>query len=142
MNEVRTWANYNIDPAMQQLEGRPSGMNRAARAQELIDERAGSITTPYLFSVLRDRDLYPFDSTLSYDNRGNVAVWCYGGRTNYCHFEEISADYPDFLSVLWITPNFPVTSPFLPFFIGLEEVPPSFADADTNQTEVFQELFT
>ena len=45
------------------------------------------------------------------------------------------------LSIYWSTPHFPALGPFLPFFIGLTRIPPAFAEGETNQSDVFRELF-
>jgi hypothetical protein len=44
------------------------------------------------------------------------------------------------LSIRFEAPNSPLFSPHVPFFIGQGEVPPSWRDAETNRTLVFQEL--
>lgn len=143
-------ANTIIAPSIKHLERSwPSGIRRMQRAQELLDQRGcycesipwagGQITTPYFFRILRDHK-YGFDATYSRDDRGNISWWGCGGRTAYAMVNEISEDYPDLLSIWWATPNFPPLSPFIPFFTGVTNIPPTFAVGAANETEVFQKL--
>ena len=134
------WANVNKEYSE----------NRAERVQELLDERSwfkstsaqGEISTAYSFSILRDHQ-YPFDPVASYakDNRGNISRWGSIARTAYAYVCEVPREYTDLLSILFMTPNWPLTSPFLPFYIGITEVPKTFVDGPTNESGVFQELF-
>jgi len=124
--------------------------NRAERVQELLDERSwlkstaarGEISTAYLFSVLRDHR-FEFDAgaTYDHDNRGNISRWGSIERTRAGIIFEIPKDYTDLLSIYFTTPNWPLTSPFLPFYIGITEVPKTLAEGPTNESGVFQELF-
>lgn len=146
-------ANYIISPQLKPVEAVPVGVRRAKRAQELLDQRletmpsvasptgAGSLTQAYLFRILRDHQ-YGFDQTYAYDDRGNISGWGYATTNQFAVVSAISADYPDLLSTWWSTPNFAPFSPFIPFFIGINQVPPTFAAGKTNKTAIFAELVT
>ncbi len=116
---------------------------RAARAQELLDARFGSISTPYLFSVLRDQTALGNengDDRTYPGGRSKIARWGYLSRSRFSRISEISKKHTDLLSVHWTSPNFPPLSPYLPFYIGLTEIPPTFAHGKENKTEIFEEL--
>lgn len=142
-------ANTIVSPKLKHLESYPMGFLRAKRAQELLDKRGwyaddtpwrqGHVTSPYLFRCLRDHK-HGFDQTYLYDDRGNIANWGYNLISAWGYVCEISSEQPDLLSVFWITPNFPPFSPFIPFFMGSNKIPPTFAIGTSNNTDVFQEL--
>jgi len=146
-------ANYVISPKLKRSEVTPVGIRRAKRAQELLDQRmetvasvacptgAGSLTQAYFFRILRDHQ-YGFDQTYAYDDRGNISGWGYATTNQFAVVSAISVDYPDLLSTWWSTPNFAPFSPFIPFFIGINQVPPAFAVGKTNRTAIFHELVT
>jgi len=124
--------------------------NRAEIAQELLDQRSwlksttarGEITIAYVFRIFRDHQFgYDPGATFGHDNTGNISRWGNVKRTRVTRISEISQDYTDLLSIWWETPNFSPTSPFLPFYIGITEIPKTFADGPTNESGVFQELF-
>jgi len=149
---ARAWSNFFLSPSgvLQWANVRKEySENRAERIQELLDERSwlkstsaqGEISTGYCFNIFRDRR-FPYDAVASYDhdNRGNISRWGHIERTANAHLMEIPKEYTDLLSIYFTTPNFPPTGPFLPFYIGITEVPKTFADGPTNETHVFQEL--
>ena len=142
-------ANTIVSPKLKHLEAYPMGFLRAKRAQELLDKRnwysdstpwrEGQITSPYLFRCLRDHKT-GLDQTYLWDNTGNISNWGYDQISRWAYVCEISATHPDLLSIYWTTPNFPPFSPFIPFFIGLNKVPPAFEAGPANKTDVFQNL--
>ena len=143
-------ANAFISPKLKHLESMPKGYNRRIRAEKLLEKRKwgnayspfvlGRITTPYLFRILRDRNNTSPDLTYEDDTRGAISLFSFERRTVFGEINEIDPANPDMLSICWATPNFPPTSPFIPFFTGLEEIPPSFGESSENKTNVFQEL--
>lgn len=139
-------ANTFIGPHLWNFSKDPAGWNkdvRRERAQQLLDERMGTITTPWMFRIMRDHDLYDYDLTVSSDNDGHIARRGYNGfngGTYYCFVNEVHPEYTDMLSVYWTTFNWQLISPFLPFFIGLPAIPPAVTEGDANKTVVFQEL--
>lgn len=139
-------ANAFIGPYLWPLRRNPADRDksvRGERAQQLLDERLGAITTPWMFRIMRDHDLYEYDLTVRSDSAGHIARRSYrkfNGGTCYCFVNEIHPKYTDMLSVYWTTINWPLISPFLPFFIGLPAIPPPVTEGDANKTVVFQEL--
>lgn len=125
------------------------GAERQKRAQRLLRRRAGKapllpfasrgITTPYMFQVLRSHPL-GYDLTYEFDDRGNISVLSFGWRTVFAEVSELRSPR-EIMGTLWATANFPPTSPFVPFFTGLPEIPPSYAPGSGNRTTVFETLF-
>lgn len=142
------FGNAFVSRHLRRHERYPWGVARARRAREMLASRAAStagapfdcdgITTPFLFRVLRDHGL-GFDLSYAYDDRGNISTLSYGHRTVFAEVCEID-EQPDLLGLLWATPSFPPTSPFLPFFMGLPEIPAPFGPGPENATGVFAAL--
>jgi len=121
-------------------------LNRQERIQELLDRRRDEqgknkqVNALYAFSILRDRQ-YKEEYSRSSDNRGNISRFAYAGGTQSAGLNELPSKHPELLSIHWRTLNYPPTSPFLPFYIGLPEIPPTFAQGPDNEVNVFNELF-
>ena len=155
-NQAVGHANAYLAPELLQLQS-SAGFSRVRgkRVHELLQERdlsrneeestvLGKISTLYLFRVLRTHDTpWGFDSSWVYpsDATGNIGRWSYRGISRNAVIKEISSEYPDLLSIYWTTPHFAPFSPFLPFHIGLTEIPPTFAEGEANESDIFRELF-
>jgi len=130
--------------------------NRGQRAHDLLQERNswrnatesavwGEISSLYLFGILRTHDTqWGFDSTWTfyYEESGNICRWGHDAISSIGTVSEVNAEYPDMLSIYWCSPSFPAFCPFLPFFIGQDEIPPAFADGNANESDIFRELFS
>jgi len=141
------WAKGNNvhSPGLQPHELHPGGFERERRMEALLQERhyAGGgnklrIGAPFFFEALREnRDGIRRGVAGDDDNISNSG---YLTRTILSIVIEISSSHPEMLSIRFEAPNSPLFSPHVPFFIGQGEVPPSWQDAETNRTLVFQEL--
>ena len=155
-NQAFGQANAYLTPALLALQSDPAfSRDRQKRVQDLLradDPRhgptvsgaSGQISTLYLFSVLRNHEVpWGFDTTWKFGRQdlGDLCRWSYRGISRNGDVREISSDYPDLLSIYWTTAHFPAFSPFLPFYIGLTSIPPTFADGKTNESDIFRELF-
>jgi len=137
---------YMYDPYHPWNAGRDDSMARAARCQELLDLRPGTVTTPYLFTILRDtKPLIATQHGSKYTYPSGLTSICrvgYQSESRFSRVSEIHPKYTSLLSVHWMNPCHPATSPYIPFYIGITKVPPTFAHGPHNQTPVFRELFT
>jgi hypothetical protein len=141
------WAHGNNvhSPELQPHELHPGGVERERRMEALLQERhyaGGSrkfrIGAPFFFEALREnRDGIRRGLAGDDDNISNTG---YLIRTILGVVMEISTSHPEMLSIRFESPNSPLFSPHVPFFIGQGSIPPSWQAGTTNQTLVFQEL--
>ncbi len=143
-------SNAYLSPEMKRLnEHWSAGVRRMIRAQELLDARssvnmemgfAGGLISPqYVMELFRDH-IDGFNWVHGYEHDGHtrsIAGWGSKGRTVFAIMGELPPDHRDMLSIAWTTPNYPPFCPYLPFFIGMPEIPPSFAVGEENQTDAF-----
>jgi len=141
------WAHGNNvhSPELQPYELHPGGVERERRMEALLQERhyaGGSrklrIGAPFFFEALREnRDGIRRSLAGDDDNISNTG---YLIRTILGIVMEISSSHPAMLSIRFESPNSPLFSPHVPFFIGQGRIPPSWQAGTTNRTLVFQEL--
>jgi len=92
-------------------------------------DRAGGITPIYFMKCLRDHgNINPRDGSFSCyvpEERGQGALCCHGlwEYTANAYFGVSRTEYTDLFTCEWITPGQPCISPFLPVYIGVNEVP-------------------
>ncbi len=137
-DQVFAHANFFVSKRLKQVELRiGTGYNRAKRMWELlIDRQYDSITAAnsgvslsYLMSCFRDHgNLSPEEGRLSIkvpEERGKFTVCSHGLAvySAHAHICLVREDHTDLLSCLWNTFGQPCISPFLPFYIGIDEVP-------------------
>lgn len=144
-------SNTIINPAWKDHEAFLCGMTRMLAAQEYLDQfvranepygkSGGQISSPIIMKAFRLHEggfsrLYQGNGWL----KGTVASLGHQGGTEFASFGEIDKKYTNTLSIFWTTPFYPVFTPFIPFFVGIEKIPPSFAVGEENKTHVFVEL--
>ena len=135
-----------------------AGYNRAKRLWKLLIDRqydccvmhpsppshGGGITLPYFMKCLRDHGNVPPEegrmSCYLAEERGDEALCCHGifEYTTNAFFAVARADHTDLFSCEWITPNQPCMSPFLPVYIGINEVPGALGT--TEAFDLFENL--
>jgi hypothetical protein len=102
------------------------------------------ITMAYFMKCLRDHgNIDPREGSLSCyipEERGQGALCAHGIRdyTTNAFFGVSKSDHTDLISCEWITPNQPCISPFLPIYIGVNEVPKALAT--TEAFDLFEKL--
>jgi hypothetical protein len=135
-----------------------AGYTRAKRMWELLIDRqydcsvmqpsppagGGGISLPYFMSCWRDHgDIPPEEGRMSAyvpEERGE-GVLCAHGITEYTSNAYIGVareDHTNLLSCAWVTPSQPCISPFLPLYIGINEVPKALGT--TEAFNLFEEL--
>lgn len=142
-NDTFSCSNYYQIPEMEKYESaaaifKEKTMGRKQRAQSLLEGIRGEITIPFLMQFSRDQK-FPPERAYSYDNR----IICNEGWNDWSVSGNIAVSdpkYPDILSVLWVAINRPNVSPFIPFYIGLTELPKEFENEGASET--FNELRT
>jgi len=150
----RSYARGNLvrDPRLRLAQEKiPRGIIRQKRAEELLAARdwfndaipyaASQLEVGYFFSITRDHiNSWEVQRSYASNDTGDLSRWAYSGSTCWANVTEIDSESPDLLSIYWRTPNVPAFGPFIPFFIGLTEIPPAFAPGPQNQSGLFQEL--
>jgi hypothetical protein len=106
--------------------------------------RGGGITPAYFMKCFRDHgNINPRDGSFSCyvpEERGQGALCCHGlwEYTTNAYFGVSRTEYTDLFTCEWITPNQPCISPFLPVYIGINEVPKALGT--TEAYEHFEKL--
>jgi hypothetical protein len=106
--------------------------------------RGGGITPAYFMKCLRDHgNINPRDGSLSCyvpEERGQGALCIHGlwEYTTNAYFGVARTEYTDLFTCEWITPNQPCISPFLPVYIGINELPKALGT--TEAYELFEKL--
>ena len=153
-DQVFVHANFFIDKALKKVEtGVGMGYNRAKRLWHLLIDRQydsamtanPGISLPYFMSCFKDHgNVSPEDGRLNQgglsEEAGNFTI-CRHGLGLYsahAHICAIPADHTDLFSCLWLTFGQPCLSPFLPIYIGINEVPEALR---TNAAaKIFEQL--
>jgi hypothetical protein len=160
-DQVFAAANFMVSERLKAYEaGIGAGYTRAKRAWELLIDRqydcivmqpsppapGGGISLPYLMSVWRDHgNISPQEMRMSCyvaEERGVESICQHGilERTGYAVIDVSRADHTGLLSCQWTTCNSPCISPYLPFYIGINEVPEIASGPGNPLGEVFAEL--
>jgi hypothetical protein len=98
--------------------------------------RGGGITPAYFMQCLRDHgNINPREGKNSCyvpEERGQGALCCHGlwEYTTNAYFGISRTEYTDLFTCEWITPNQPCISPFLPIYIGINELPRSWSTSE------------
>jgi hypothetical protein len=106
--------------------------------------RGGGITPAYFMKCFRDHgNINPRDGSLSSyvpEERGQGALCCHGiwEYTTNAYFGIARTEYTDLFTCEWITPSQPCISPFLPVYIGINEVPKAMGTTEAYQ--IFEKL--
>jgi hypothetical protein len=106
--------------------------------------RSGGITPAYFMKCFRDHgNINPRDGSFSCyipEERGQGALCCHGlwEYTVNAYFGVSRTEYTDLFTCEWITPNQPCISPFLPVYIGINELPDDLAT--TKAYNLFEKL--
>lgn len=79
-------------------------------------------------------------SSYTPETMGPDAVCCHGSITKTVSAQVVNPEVTDtgLLSCAWVTQSQPCSSPYLPFYVGITEVPEVFRT--TEASEVFEEL--
>ncbi len=159
--------NFLATERLKQYEmGIGSGYNRAKRVWQMLIEHQydcaqlacaktpdgyashTGITLPYFMNVWRDHgNISPEDQKKScyvQEENGAMSVCCHGSvhYTAKCHLSVTVEHCTDLLSCLWFTFGQPCIAPFLPFYIGINEVPQIAGTRRNPLAEVFENLRT
>jgi len=139
-DDIFAMANHYIFPELAQYESRPDlGKKRRERALSLLESAKGDITVPIMMRFSRDQQS-PSDRAYMSDGEraGNICNEGYGRRTISAHIHVSACEYTDVMSVSWYTIESPLASPYIPFYMGLTQIPEKFET--TEAAEVFASL--
>jgi hypothetical protein len=164
-DQVFAAGNFLVTERFKQYEmGIGAGYNRAKRIwQMLIDrqydcavmssaktpegyESSIGITLPYFMSIWRDHgNISPEEQRNSCyvpEERGALTVCCHGSahRTAKCVISLSVERHTNLLSCMWMTFGQPCISPFLPFYVGINEVPQIASTRANPLARVFENL--
>jgi hypothetical protein len=153
-------ANFFVSERLKAYEaGIGLGYTRAKRLWEMLIDRqydsitmqpsdpffAGSgISLPYFMSCFRDHGSLPLKegrmSGYVPEERGQGALCIHGisDYTNHAFIGVARADHTELFSCEWMTPNQPCISPFLPLYIGINDVPEALGTSEAFN--LFEEL--
>jgi len=158
-NEAVAHANAYLSPKLKPtLESNSSGLARMQSMARLLALRdntgyqfgsaRGNIDTEYFMSLFRyhvwewediARPMNKWEVGMQGDY-GNICRWGATSGSTFASFAELPKSNTDMFSIFWTTAGIPHLGPYLPFFIGIPKIPPSFAVGEENQTKVFAEL--
>jgi hypothetical protein len=165
-DQVFAAGNFFVTERFKKYEmGIGSGYNRAKRVWQMLIDRQydcavlstamtsdGSysseigISLPYFMSVWKDHgNISPEEqskSTYVPEERGALTVCCHGAthRTSKCYLSVSLERCTNLLSCMWMTFGQPCISPFLPFYIGINEVPKIAGTRANPLAQVFEKL--
>jgi hypothetical protein len=153
-DQVLVSANFFISERLkaQAEAGIGAGYTRAKRMWELLIDRqydcsvmqpsppapGSGISLPYFMSCFRDHgNLSPEEGRMSCyvpEERGQGALCIHGivEYTSNAYFSVARPDHTDLFSCLWMTPGQPCISPFLPVYIGINDVPEALGTTEGN----------
>jgi hypothetical protein len=153
-DQVFAHANFFVSKRLKAVEaGIGLGYIRAKRMWQLLIDRqfdscmssSRGLSLAYLMSCFRDHgNMSPEDDRFSVlgvpEERDQYTICTHGlkGYSTYAYICVARPDHTDLLSCLWMTFGQPCTSPYLPFYIGINSVPESMR---TNAAaKIFDEL--
>ncbi|MBN1188844.1 MAG: hypothetical protein JXA46_03755 [Dehalococcoidales bacterium] len=154
-DQVFVSANFYISKRLKALAeaGIGAGYNRAKRLSQLLVDRqydssmlprSGGISLSYFMKCLRDHgNTKPEESRMGpyiSEDRGELALCCHG-LNDYTSNAFIGISRPDhtgLFSCEWITPSQPCISPFMPIYIGVNDIPAVLKT--TEAYEYFEKL--
>jgi dipeptidase len=165
-DQVFAAGNFLVTERFKQYElGIGCGYNRAKRVWQLLIDRQydcavnsiavtydgsfeseSGITLSYFMNVWKDHgNISPEEqSKSSYvpEERGALTVCSHGAthRTAKCFLSVSVKQYTNLLSCMWFTFGQPCISPFLPFYIGINEVPQIASTRANPLARVFEDL--
>jgi len=145
-------ANFYIAERLKAHEsGGGAGYTRARKVWKLLVEHQygstpayGGMTLPYFMSIFRDHGaLTPEEARMSSYTPETMrpdAVCCHGSITQTLSAQVVNPEVTDtgLLSCAWVTQSQPCSSPYLPFYVGITEVPEEFST--TTASEIFDDL--
>jgi dipeptidase len=165
-DQVFAAGNFFVSERLKQYElGIGSGYNRAKRVWQLLIDRQydcttevrtptseggytseSGITLPYFMSVWKDHgNISPEEQRKSSyipEERGALTVCCHGAAhfTARCFLSVSVEHHTNLLSCMWITFGQPCVAPFLPFYIGVDEIPEIANTRSNPLAQVFENL--
>ena len=139
IDNVYATANFYQLADLRVYETEGSGFPRQARAESLLEEHKGSITLPLMIRFTRDQQM-PSDRAFKNDGniKGNICNEGYKSRTVSGLINVASKKCTNFISAAWYTLESPIASPYIPFYVGITEVPEEFGT--TTAAETFAKL--
>lgn len=138
-DQVFAHANFFVAKALKQVElGVGPGHSRAKKMWELliaqqydsITSGSAGISLSYLMNCFKDHgSVSPEEGRLTMGgvpdrmSGGNICRHGLSLYSAHAHICAVTAEHTDLLSCLWLTFGQPCISPFLPIYIGINEVP-------------------
>jgi len=151
-------ANFYLDKNLRKYQiGSGAGYSRAQAMWELLIKnqyndynlnpiQGSGLVLPYMMDILKYHDkevsMLENERDTSYTVNNNKSINIQGSveKTYNSVIINPSADYIEYLSTMWLTFGEPDICPFLPFFIGINEVPKEYSS--TVAAEKFNKLRT
>src|SRR5262249_762431 len=118
--------NFYMLPELRPYESKPVGEKRQQRALSLLDGVNGEITLPLMMRFTRDQQV-PSDQAYSHEVAGVICNEGYKVRSISGQINIGAKNNPAFLSVAWYALESPIVAPYIPFYLGITEVPEEFA---------------
>lgn len=151
-NTVYSSANFYVSGKLKPYEeGGGAGYTRARKIWKMLVEHQygstpayGGMTLPYFMSIFRNHgNITPEEARMSAytpETTNPDAVCCHGAITQTFSAQVVVPESTDtgLLSSAWVTQNRPCISPYVPFYVGITEVPEAFRT--NTASEIFDEL--
>jgi len=139
---IDSMTNFYMLPELKSYESKPVGEKRQQRALSLLDGVNGEITLPLMMRFTRDQQVPP-DQAYSHEVGGVICNEGYKVRSISGQINIGAKNNPAFLSVAWYALESPIAAPYIPFYVGITEVPEEFATttAATTFTQLHRLLY-
>jgi len=135
---VLAYGNYALIDKMKEHERKSRGHRRGRRAQRLMEKHKGKITVPLMIRFCRDHERTPERAYIWDDD--NICTHGFSIDTRGSGLCVTNKEYPELLNVIWGSLNRPCHTPYIPFFMGMNQIPDEFATSKAY--EAFEALGT
>jgi dipeptidase len=134
---VDSWTNFYVLPELRPYESKAGGVKRQQRALSLLQGAEGEMTLPLMMRFTRDQQVPP-DQAYSHEVGGVLCNEGYKSRSISGQINIGAKSNPAFLSVVWYALGSPIAAPYIPFYLGITEVPEEYAT--TTAAAAFAQL--
>jgi len=129
---VLAYGNYTLIDKMREYERLSRGHRRGRRAQELMEQYQGDITVAFMIRFCRDHEGIPERAYIWNDQ--NICTHGFGIDTRGSGICMTDRSHPELLNAVWCSLNRPCHTPYLPFFMGINQIPDEYGSSEAYET--------